>query len=220
VYFGTLARQYWVCLVKQCIWPARISFSRRNISQMHFTLTHMGSADVLRHGSYECNGECGIATAEQWQSTANVTVPNLNLLYNTHGILWQRDWFLLTSKCITRGTVFWQGWWRTRLCSGAFNTTNSYFTGWLVQMLNSPQLETVTAFVYLYNKITSLYKDYLKCWKVPHCWLWMGSFPYSMTYLVIVRNDIFWLVCHYVAWLVSFRYSMKQPATVLCDTLP
>lgn len=186
---------------------------------MHFALTHKGNADVFRHGSYECNGQGGVATAEQWQRTANVTVPNRNLLYNTYRILWQRNWFLLTSKRRTRGTAVWQGRWRTRLYSGPFNTTSSYFTGWLVHMLNSPQLEAVTVFVYLHCKITSHYKDYLKCSKVPHSRLWMGSFPYSMTYLVIIWNGIFWVVCHYMAWPVSFRYSMKQPAKVLYDTL-
>jgi len=59
------------------------------------------------------------------------------------------DWFLLMSKCRTRTTVVWQGRWGTRLCSGPLNTTTSCFTGWLVQMLNSPQLEAVTAFVLL-----------------------------------------------------------------------
>jgi len=129
------------------------------------------------------------------------------------------DWFLLTSKFRTRATVVWQGRWRTGLCSGPFNTTTSYFTGWLVQMLNSTQMEAVTAFVYLYYKITSHYKDYLKCWKVPHSRLWMGSFPYSVRYLVIVWKDIFWMVCHYMGWLISFRYSTKQPAEVLYETL-
>ena len=65
----------------------------------------------------------------------------------------------------------------------------------------------------------SHYKDCLKCWNVPHSRLWIYSFPYLMTYLVIVRNGIFWMVCNYVVWLVSFRYSMKQPAELFYVTL-
>ena len=218
------SRVFWV---QWTVWGRHGSYECNGqcgvVTGLMSAMDNVGSSRVLwvqwavwgRHGSYECNVQCGVVTAEQWQRTANVTVPNSNVLYNIHRILWQRDWFLLTSNCRKRATVVWQRRWRTRLCSGPFNTTTSYFTGWLVQMLNNPQLEAVTAFVYLYYKITSNYKDYLKCWKVPHSRLWMGSFPYSMKHLVILWKDIFWMVCHYMAWLVSFRYSMKQPAKLL-----